>query len=86
MSEFPCETGGKHVVDTSSLAHLGGQDTIGKRNGVAEASGVDSGTPPVLELVVRLLRFVGGLAKGDSDAKDENQEAGKHDEVVMNVK
>jgi hypothetical protein len=79
--------GSEHVVGASSLTHFRGQDTIGKWNGVAEAGGIDSGTSPVLELLwVRLLRFIGCLAKGGRDAKDDDQETGKHDEVLVDVK
>lgn len=73
------------MVDASSLAHLGSQDTVGKRDGVAEAGGIDSSTSPVLELLwVRLLRTVGCLAKGGGKAKDDDQEMGEHDEEVVN--
>jgi hypothetical protein len=80
--DLPWGYSSEHVVGTSSLAHLGSQDTIGKGNRVAEASGVNSGTSPVLEVLrSRLVRSIGCLAKGDRKAKDGDKETGEHGEL-----
>lgn len=74
---------GEHVVGTSSFAHLGSQDTIGKGNRVAETGSVNSGTSPVLEVLrSRLVGSVGpSLAKGDREAKNGEEETREHGEL-----
>lgn len=80
--DLPGGYSSEHVVGTSSLAHLGSQDTIRKGNRVAEASGINSGTSPVLEMLrSRLVRSIGCLAKSDREAKDGDEETGEHGEL-----
>lgn len=81
--DLPRGYSSEHVVGTSSFAHLGSQDTVGEGNRVAEASGINSGASPVLEVLrSRLVGSVGSsLAKGDREAKNGDEETGEHGEL-----